>query len=335
TTIEIVQKSIPKLRSADTQDIFISTALSDYGGALVQISEEIWPDVVSRVKTVEITLEGDGDTISDAANVRAGNVVWTARSENTTIMTAASGPNVQASVASDDLPIDPHDSLSITVRTPSQTLLELNDLRPSLNIKDVKHLIEATYGMPAALQRLDLLGKPLGDSMALSQFKGTPLPIVDLIVNARQSMICLFPGRGRNGRYPSYENIDIRLSLNRAWELAALRRSTEGLPKDHDQSVSWNIDVAQNGVLTEHGSQTKLTYLFWDGLTQNTQPATPAPHPSPSQSPELSPIGCSPPSGPLLDPRNSVAVPIGEVYSYMLSLFSNLGVYGPVSTYLA
>ncbi|KAG9120685.1 hypothetical protein FRC07_003719 [Ceratobasidium sp. 392] len=54
-TIKLVQKSIPKLRSIDTQDIFISTTLADYGDALIQISEDIWPEIVHSIKTVEIT----------------------------------------------------------------------------------------------------------------------------------------------------------------------------------------------------------------------------------------------------------------------------------------
>ncbi|KAG8721889.1 hypothetical protein FRC08_009146 [Ceratobasidium sp. 394] len=65
TTIQLVQKSIPKLHPANVQDIFISTTLTNYGDALVQVSEEIWPDIVGDVKTVEITLESDDHAASD------------------------------------------------------------------------------------------------------------------------------------------------------------------------------------------------------------------------------------------------------------------------------
>jgi hypothetical protein len=57
TTIKLVQKSIPSLRSFEMQNIFISTTLAEYDGLLVQISEETWPDVVGRVKEIEVTLE--------------------------------------------------------------------------------------------------------------------------------------------------------------------------------------------------------------------------------------------------------------------------------------
>ncbi|KAG8739556.1 hypothetical protein FRC10_005445 [Ceratobasidium sp. 414] len=276
TTINLVQKSIPKLRTADIQDIFISTTLSDYGGALVQLSEEIWPDVVSYVRTVEITLEGDDDMTSEPTNMRPWSVTRTARHENagTTATTDQNGQDPATPIASRQHSADstspltgPQDVLSITVRTPSHALLELNDLRSSTKIKAVKSLIEDRYEMPAALQSLDLLGKSLDDSMTLAQSDVTFSSIVDLSVGARQCMIYLCPGSYNTyGQCLSYQNVKVRFSLNRVWELAALRHPTETLPKDYVQSVSWNVDVAENGTLTEHGSGTKLSYLFWDGV---------------------------------------------------------------------
>ncbi|KAG9123099.1 hypothetical protein FRC07_000235, partial [Ceratobasidium sp. 392] len=66
-TIKLLQKSIPKLRSADIRDIFISTTIPGYGDTLVQISEDIWPDFVDQVKDVEVTLEGSGDEVNAEA----------------------------------------------------------------------------------------------------------------------------------------------------------------------------------------------------------------------------------------------------------------------------
>ncbi|KAG8739555.1 hypothetical protein FRC10_005444 [Ceratobasidium sp. 414] len=276
TTIKLVQKSIAKLRGANAQDILISTTLSDYGGALVQISEEIWPDVVSHVKTVEVALEGDDDTASGPTNMKTGNVTWTARHEHTGTATATDEnvldpPTTIASCPPSSDPAntstDPQDSLSVTVRTPSHALLELNDLRPSTKIEDVKSLIEDRYGMPATLQSLGLLGKPLDNSMTLAQSDVTVSSIVDLSASARQCIIYLRDGPYDGyGRRLSYQNVKVQFSLNRVWELAALRHPTVTLPKDYVQSVSWNVDVAANGTLTEHGSGTKLSYLFWDGV---------------------------------------------------------------------
>ncbi|KAG8742300.1 hypothetical protein FRC12_015398, partial [Ceratobasidium sp. 428] len=66
-TIKIIQKTIHKLRSVDPCDICLSTTLPEYGDTLVQITEEMWPDVVGLIKNVGVTLEelsdaGDGIT---------------------------------------------------------------------------------------------------------------------------------------------------------------------------------------------------------------------------------------------------------------------------------
>jgi hypothetical protein len=57
TTIKLIQKSVPLLRSAKIEDIFMSTTLAEYDDLVVQISEEMWPDVFDRIKEIEVTLE--------------------------------------------------------------------------------------------------------------------------------------------------------------------------------------------------------------------------------------------------------------------------------------
>ncbi|KAG8705098.1 hypothetical protein FRC09_003157 [Ceratobasidium sp. 395] len=69
TTIKIIQKTIHKLRCVDPCDICLSTTLPEYGDTLVQITEEMWPDVAGLIKNVEVTLEelsDPGDGMTDA-----------------------------------------------------------------------------------------------------------------------------------------------------------------------------------------------------------------------------------------------------------------------------
>lgn len=56
-TINLIKRSYSLLRSADTQDLHISTTLPEYDGLEIEISEETWLDVVSGVKAIEITLD--------------------------------------------------------------------------------------------------------------------------------------------------------------------------------------------------------------------------------------------------------------------------------------
>jgi hypothetical protein len=62
TTIKLIQKSIPQLRPAKIEDIFISTTLTEYEDLLVQLSEDTWPDIVDRVREIEVTFEDPRDT---------------------------------------------------------------------------------------------------------------------------------------------------------------------------------------------------------------------------------------------------------------------------------
>ncbi|KAG9123097.1 hypothetical protein FRC07_000233 [Ceratobasidium sp. 392] len=71
-TAAIKRDSSYELRSADPQSICVSTTLPEYGDTLVQIGEEMWPDVVGLIKTAEVTLEelSDDDHSSMDAKTR-------------------------------------------------------------------------------------------------------------------------------------------------------------------------------------------------------------------------------------------------------------------------
>ncbi|KAG9122326.1 hypothetical protein FRC07_001361 [Ceratobasidium sp. 392] len=329
-TIKLVQKSIPKLRAADSRDIFISTSLSDYSDAMVQISEEIWPDIVSSVKTVEIALEGDDDESLDLATTRTGSVTWNPRLEGVTgqsLLSQTLTSSIRATKAPNNRPIHPGTIISATVRTPSQKLLEFGDLRSTTTIREVKLLIETEHNVPAALQILRLATKHLDDSKTLAHYDISSSTIIDLIVNARKSMIYLIPGweapqaygyqYGR--RRATYQNVEVQLSLNQSWEVAAHRLS-RGLPsKDYIHTAAWTVDVAPDKRLWEQSSKAEMTYLFWDGITHLARPP---------QGPliELSPSDRNgSPSFPLLDPQNSVAVELSQLESYLKNVFRSFG----------
>ncbi|KAG9080129.1 hypothetical protein FRC06_007049, partial [Ceratobasidium sp. 370] len=235
TTIKLVQKSIPKLRPADSQDIFLSTTLVDYGDALVQISEEIWPDIVGDVKSVEITLESDDRAISNLPNIGPGNEDASARGGY-----LDTHPEVSLPRDTDELVnslTTSRDSFSISVRTISEQRLELGNLVASSKVGDIKSLIETRYHVPAALQKLKHHGERLMDVKTLEQSGIAEWTTIDVALDARQSIICIFRGRDKQTEPP--KNIEVRLSFNRAWELA-MRRPTLGVPPaDFIQTASW------------------------------------------------------------------------------------------------
>ncbi|KAG8716389.1 hypothetical protein FRC08_009522 [Ceratobasidium sp. 394] len=322
-TIKIIQKSIPKLRSADAEDIFMATTLAGFGDTLVQISEEIWPDVVARLKTVEVTLED----ATDAIHPPSQNTIFARQDEH--IATAATAANLAPEPpepqAAGHPATDPSDTLMVSVRTTSQALLEFSYIRPSSTIGELKSLIETAYRVPAVLQRLNLLGQPLDNTKTLEQCKITNWTILDLHLNARQYMIYLYNDQTlQTSERFRHKDVEVRLSLNRAWELSTLRPSIQTPAQDYPQSVSWTVDVGW-GALFDHGSNTETTCLFWDGISQAVQSAALTSRRLQSQLIDPYPPHGSPNLIPLLDPKNSAAIPFDEVEGYIKSIFYDLG----------
>ncbi|KAG9123096.1 hypothetical protein FRC07_000232 [Ceratobasidium sp. 392] len=227
------EKSIPKLRSANIQDIFVSSTLPEYGDTLVQIGEEMWPDVIDLIKNVNVTYEAPNNVGHDMA---AGPIIQGNRSQK--LMRS----DAQTAHLDDRLSItspDPSDLISIAVHTTSQRTLKFNNLRLSTIVKDVKSLIETELGVPAALQSLDLLGKPLLDAMTLGHSGVTSETPLDLSLNTRRTMIYFYPFPTCGGY--TAENVKVQIWLNRSWELAALGASERGSLKDNVQSRLKNI----------------------------------------------------------------------------------------------
>ncbi|KAG8679746.1 hypothetical protein FRC08_016770 [Ceratobasidium sp. 394] len=151
TTIKLVQKSIPNLRSANVQDIFISTTLADCGDGLLLISEEIWPELVNHVKAIEVTLEDQPAEASPTPPLSA-SMARTATPRDTATSTAVAPESPTA------IPAEPVRSVSITVQTVARKCFKFTDLPISKTISEIKSLVEAQSGVPAALQWLDISG---------------------------------------------------------------------------------------------------------------------------------------------------------------------------------
>ncbi|KAG8796268.1 hypothetical protein FRC12_001373 [Ceratobasidium sp. 428] len=325
STIKLVQKSIPKLRSVDGRDVFLSTALENYGGALVQISEEIWPDIVDQVKVVEIVMEAEDKPVG-SAGASDSRVVWTPRDGSTeasilpkyqaqdvpteTILRQDGGSSVDRSNSSSS-------GFSVTIRTTSQKRLKLDGLYPSSQIERIMSLLEAEYGVPAILQRLELCGKRLQRTNTLEQSGITEWMTLDLFLNARQCMIFIIPHLKIDPRESGFfhENIVVHYSVDRAWELSALYPSRAKPCGSYIQAVTWDVDVMANRSLFDHASQTEVRSIFWDGISKPPQLTVPDLSLSDTHLAEHPLV-----TSPLLEPGNSVAVPVDYVGNYISTL---------------
>jgi hypothetical protein len=151
-------------------------------------------------------------------------------------------------------------------------VMQFDDLYPSTTIKDIKTLIGTQHNVPTALQRLDLLGKPLSDHKTFEQCDIMNGTAVNLTLISRTSMIyllgCFYSLVNGSRLYTpaGTDNIEVQLSLNRAWELSMVLPSAKVLSNDFVQSVGWTLDAEPDGTLHDHGTGSEMLYLFWDGL---------------------------------------------------------------------
>ena len=60
------------MRSAETQDLHVSAMLPEYDNVEIEISEETWPDIVSGVKAIYITLDKSEPTTKDSTASATG-----------------------------------------------------------------------------------------------------------------------------------------------------------------------------------------------------------------------------------------------------------------------
>ncbi|QRV96108.1 ubiquitin family protein [Ceratobasidium sp. AG-Ba] len=267
TTIKLMQKSIAKLRSADPQDIIISTALADYGDAVVQISEEIWPDVVDDVKVVEVSLEEATDSKSATTGLaETGTIAFTPRNSGTeasSIVTNLNPSHAYAPASSNfvESSYKPGSRLSITIRTNFQDSITLDNLPMPLTAKNIKNLLQRKYNLPAELQQFKLAGVQLNDNFRIDHSSVTRGDPLDLALSTRRSIIYLIGGSNSNQLY----QVIVQITVNRKWELAALFPHASVPLADYIQSVSCNLNNYSSSSAFDPEFEAKRNWFYWDG----------------------------------------------------------------------
>ncbi|KAG8717800.1 hypothetical protein FRC08_006633 [Ceratobasidium sp. 394] len=281
TTMNYVRKSIPKLRLADTQNLSIFTTLTDYGGMLVQISEETWPDIVDCVKIAEISL----DDTTEADHVHSGTPTGEAESMDcilsgggvpTITTTDPSTPSANIStglLAVASFPVrrptaSTTDRFSITIRTTFGKFLGIDHIHPFSTVGSLMANIEKTYGPLQALQNLSLPDRSLDAEEVLDESGITAGATLNLVLATRKSLIfCRAPHRGTRQQFTLSE-VKVKLVVDRVWELVALAPSENLECGVFRQAASWTVDVAVDGTLWNHESKTEVDCLFWEGIRE-------------------------------------------------------------------
>ncbi|KAG8753434.1 hypothetical protein FRC12_011546 [Ceratobasidium sp. 428] len=306
-TIQHLQKSIPKLRSTDIQDIFMATTLPDYGDALIQISEDMWPGFVGWVKEVEVTME-DPNEVDDTVGPRPSG----ANADLGSVGAQVQVTPTQVISSDATITVNSFGPISLTILTTSQISFTLNDLPRSTTIGQIKSRIEAEQDIPADLQNLEFLGGPLQDHMTLLQCGLVNDSVLSLFLDTKRQTVICFP----QAQKPPYENITLQIQLNRSWELMTLHPSVQTPSEDRVQTMLWNVDVTGYGEIYDRHSGQKVRCLLWDGISARLPTPSDPPQPNVLQDQSLDRAAMHS-SMIAVQPGNSVVVPINHAHSYI------------------
>ncbi|KAG2128624.1 uncharacterized protein EDB93DRAFT_1184327 [Suillus bovinus] len=122
---------------------------------------------------------------------------------------------------------------------------------------------------------------------------------------------------------PADIDVSVKLSLIPEWSLSVIYPVVA--TDDHKRHLEWNVSTRKDGGLTEHNSGLDVSYLFWEAET-NLQafPRSPSSKPQPADT--FNPIYSS------LDDTDSIVIPVHKVTVYLDKSLKLLGLHTEART---
>ncbi|KAG2746392.1 hypothetical protein P692DRAFT_201867792 [Suillus brevipes Sb2] len=122
---------------------------------------------------------------------------------------------------------------------------------------------------------------------------------------------------------PSDIDVSVKLSLIPEWTLSVIYPVVT--TEDQGQRLEWNVRTHQNGSLTEHNSGLDVSYLFWEAET-NVEAFPRSPTSEPQSVNTFDPISSS------LNDMDSIVVPVDKVTVYLNKSLEALGLHTEART---
>ncbi|KAG1786895.1 uncharacterized protein HD556DRAFT_1412055 [Suillus plorans] len=146
-----------------------------------------------------------------------------------------------------------------------------------------------------------------GDSVTIQVHNGCAL--------AKKPVIYLYS--------PSDIDVSVKLSLIPEWSLSVIYPVVT--TEDHGRRLEWNVRTNHDGSLTEHNSGLNVSYLFWEAeINSHAFPAPPASKPQPVDA--FNPVFSS------LDDTDSIVTPVDKVTVYLDNSLKVLGLHTEART---
>ncbi|KAG1844203.1 hypothetical protein DFJ58DRAFT_31194 [Suillus subalutaceus] len=122
---------------------------------------------------------------------------------------------------------------------------------------------------------------------------------------------------------PSDIDVSVKLSLIPEWSLSVIYPVVT--TEDHGQRLEWNVRTHQDGSLMEHNSGLDVSYLFWEAESNlQTFARSPASKPQPVDT--FNPISSS------LDDMDSIVIPVDNATVYLDKSLKALGLHTEART---
>ncbi|KAG1894233.1 uncharacterized protein F5891DRAFT_732066 [Suillus fuscotomentosus] len=117
---------------------------------------------------------------------------------------------------------------------------------------------------------------------------------------------------------PSDIDVSVKLSLIPEWKLSVIYPIVT--TEDHGRRLEWNVHTHQDGSLTERDSGLNVSYLFWEAET-NSQAAS-----------KPQPVDTFNPASSSLDDTDSIVIPVDKVTVYLDNSLKVLGLHPEART---
>ncbi|KAL5637692.1 hypothetical protein ACGC1H_002082 [Rhizoctonia solani] len=324
-TIASIKRNVNDLQTVPDHQVSVLAFLEEIGD-LVQITEDVWPELSSRLMTVRVdvgkdSLSGPSDGPSDGC---------TGESHQYPSLPPFEYPAARkfhGSLVKDQRRLYSGMQLFVKISSDKTITCEGSSF---LTVEGLKQLIEDKADVPVRDQRLIFAGKQLSDGFTLGDYNIQKESTIHMIRGFRggKPVIYLFP--------PSpTSNIQVQLSLVQSWTFSELyppttitasTKATEAL----GQTIAWTVNAQPDGTLWDHATEREIAYLFWEALTNPKLPSSP-PTTRPT-SPVESPSQAFEPANPVLLPSHSALLSFDKVTGYIDDVLLALGLHTEART---